>query len=813
MSIPGMPTLDNANTVHFGTYGNVEAEKCTSRLSLTWIIGKILGLVVTVSTEDRGEQWVVLNKKSFAEFKSKVSQQNTEISSKWNRTVIKNITNHLKKTATTIQTGSDTALRKDHTEKLKLLQNAVRKRDIGTTKSILEDGLYQYLVNEPLENNGQTSTLLIEAVKNENLELVELLMDKGADLKACDSSKNTALFAAIESEDPGIVERLLTHDLQNKDILNTPCFLKDGTSSTPLILAVKTGNEQLVQLCIEKGADITATDSFKNSALFVAIQSGNREIAKLLIDKSSPELLNKPCYLKNGTSTTLLMQCIEKKDAELAALLIDKGADLFQYDGNGYTALHTAVYFENKEMTQLLLEKCPEEKKTELLNYTTEVGKKTALMLAANLQNESDQMITLLCKAGADITAVDETGWSALHDAVDQGNCNSVHALLMNCPEEKKESLLALKNDQNETALEWATKCEFQPIIDMFKGKPIEQINTSSLDLKKRIEPHKKHIQEQADILKKLLMLEDASKEEVKKQFYTAYTSLVNEQTELGSKRLQVSPELKQQLEGINNVIATHNIFSEISLQVAKDIYTEKVIQGLKAFDPDKATFNECIMMYETIEGVISSHNTEQIAINEELLKSYTALQKKLAVILGKREIGACLPQQLIQIHATIQSMLKNPDLPEEQKKILTNRANTIATTLYEMKIWKTKTQIVVGKVSAVASQIGSYVPWNWVSKVLPGFITSAVWDRSLTGALMKTAELEMNTLILEGVAEKVRMNIEEWRRERGVENPEISPQYRQIINGMVKLASITYTYRGVVWGVGRRIIGAVTGL
>ncbi|OJJ82742.1 ankyrin repeat domain-containing protein [Aspergillus glaucus CBS 516.65] len=52
--------------------------------------------------------------------------------------------------------------------------------------------------------------------------------------------------------------------------------------SSPLHVACRAGNEQIVWILLEKGADVNALDEWRNSALQVALDSGYDNIAEML---------------------------------------------------------------------------------------------------------------------------------------------------------------------------------------------------------------------------------------------------------------------------------------------------------------------------------------------------------------------------------------------------------------------------------------------------------------------------------------------------------------------------------------------------
>lgn len=56
---------------------------------------------------------------------------------------------------------------------------------------------------------------------------------------------------------------------------------------TPLHIAAKRGNLDIVQLLIERGAELNALNSMGQTPLFLAVQGGHKDIANLLIERGA----------------------------------------------------------------------------------------------------------------------------------------------------------------------------------------------------------------------------------------------------------------------------------------------------------------------------------------------------------------------------------------------------------------------------------------------------------------------------------------------------------------------------------------------
>jgi len=114
---------------------------------------------------------------------------------------------------------------------------------------------------------------LIRAAGNGDVQQVQNLLERGADIEAKDDFDNTPLHCAVFNGHE-FVARLL---LKNKANINA----KDGFGWTPLHWAVSAGHEAVVRLLLENNADIKAKDIYGDTPLQLDA-SERQAIVKLL---------------------------------------------------------------------------------------------------------------------------------------------------------------------------------------------------------------------------------------------------------------------------------------------------------------------------------------------------------------------------------------------------------------------------------------------------------------------------------------------------------------------------------------------------
>lgn len=91
--------------------------------------------------------------------------------------------------------------------------------------------------------------LLTSLNQESEVEIVEWLLDEGADLRAVEDNGYSAIHHAAVNGFAEVIKKLLERDC---DLVNLPC-----KEWSPLQLAVKCGQYEAAQILVEKGADVT----------------------------------------------------------------------------------------------------------------------------------------------------------------------------------------------------------------------------------------------------------------------------------------------------------------------------------------------------------------------------------------------------------------------------------------------------------------------------------------------------------------------------------------------------------------------------
>jgi len=203
-------------------------------------------------------------------------------------------------------------------------------------------------------------------------------------------------------------------DLINKGA-NVNARNKKSCNETPLHNATNQQKFKTVELLLEHGADVNATNGEEKTALHLCCEQNNYEIAELLIKHHAN------VNIEDQDDKTALLLCCEKKCFKIAELLIKHHANVNLTYTNDKTALHLCCEQNNYTMAQLLIEHGAN------VNSTYSNGK-TALLICC--ENKRFKIAKLLIKHNADVNAKYENGQTALHFCCKNDNPEMVELLI-----------------------------------------------------------------------------------------------------------------------------------------------------------------------------------------------------------------------------------------------------------------------------------------------------------------------------------------------------------------------------------------------
>jgi ankyrin repeat protein len=119
---------------------------------------------------------------------------------------------------------------------------------------------------------------------------------------------------------------------------------------TPLSLACRDGNGEMVELLLNAGADAKGKLKGRETVLMTASRTGSLECVKLLVDHGAE------MDAKEARGQTAMMWAAAEGHAEVVSYLIGEGADFRTKLGGGFTPLLFAVRQGHMEVVRVLLE-------------------------------------------------------------------------------------------------------------------------------------------------------------------------------------------------------------------------------------------------------------------------------------------------------------------------------------------------------------------------------------------------------------------------------------------------------------------------
>ncbi|OQR91536.1 ankyrin repeat protein [Achlya hypogyna] len=302
-----------------------------------------------------------------------------------------------------------------------------------------------------LHSGGLTATMVAAAVGHAGV--LQLLLDAGADHRACNHDGQTALALAAEKghssckallqlreRHPGLyfakagqLEALVRGGYSVADT--------DDAGRTALMLAAAEGHDAIVAFLLHRGASLDATDNAGATALVLATGSCRRRLeretlVRLVRNGDTAAVLGvlgeRPALdveqadeVRNvfesrlraaQTGTTLLMQAAQAGHAELVQLLLDRNADVDAEQAEGKTALSFALEGSHRAAIQAIAKERAFRERYPLLYHARCGNVEAAKACLADTPGKIDER--------------DADGWSALMYAASLGHAPMLQLLL-----------------------------------------------------------------------------------------------------------------------------------------------------------------------------------------------------------------------------------------------------------------------------------------------------------------------------------------------------------------------------------------------
>ncbi|KAL7621996.1 hypothetical protein AAE478_007497 [Parahypoxylon ruwenzoriense] len=306
-----------------------------------------------------------------------------------------------------------------------LLGDAVHENHVEVIKILLK--------RKP--THGALSEPFLYAAIHGNVEIIDLLLDAGADKDYQDSDKNTALQIAAFYGKCAAVKTLL---LRRVDL-----DLKDSSGRTALCDAARRGFRKIVKLLLDAGADFNAKDKNGMTALDLA-EGGQSEKIDLLLCKiqlrnleASEEPIEKDKLLQKmisrgsfsvaeyllhegaNPSPGDLQVATKTRNVGLVSLLLRNGADPnWVVDEESGPPIHYAAYWCDARLVEVLLDGSHPKGKANV-NKTGGLNWSALYACIDGLADDHEKiaMFNLLVDNGADYSDLNGPRGTVLHNA------------------------------------------------------------------------------------------------------------------------------------------------------------------------------------------------------------------------------------------------------------------------------------------------------------------------------------------------------------------------------------------------------------
>ena len=194
-------------------------------------------------------------------------------------------------------------------------------------------------------SDEDTTALMHAAIFNQNPEVIETLIDKGANVNAKNKDGSTALTKAAFNPNPEVIKTLIDEgaDINAKN--------KDGYTAL-MFAAPFNQNPEVIKTLIDEDADVNAKNKYGYTALIqAALFNQNPEVIKILINAGT----DVNAKSKSG-STALMFAASSQKNPDAVKALLKAGADANVIDNDGNIAAVFAALNKNPEIHSLILQ-------------------------------------------------------------------------------------------------------------------------------------------------------------------------------------------------------------------------------------------------------------------------------------------------------------------------------------------------------------------------------------------------------------------------------------------------------------------------
>ena len=318
------------------------------------------------------------------------------------------------------------------------LSTSQGKTTIDSASSQSVEMLDFFLESDARQNlNNHQAQHIFNAIRSGKYENVEALINAGLEID--DQFKADLLTTAARQDDANILRLLLHNYAFNIDQFS------EFSKSNALSAATKAGKLDNILILLEAGANIKTTFDHQETILHAAAQQDKQDVTRFILEKNLFDINQ-----RDANGRTPLMSAALYNKAATMRLLIDNGADTSLKDNDTKTLLHYAAMSgrstpPNPEALEFLLDR------NELdINATDKDGNSP---IHDSTESHNDDNFLLLLNSGANITLKNKNNDTLLHKAALSRNPDAIAKILETIPAENLAEAINAQNKKGETPL------------------------------------------------------------------------------------------------------------------------------------------------------------------------------------------------------------------------------------------------------------------------------------------------------------------------------------------------------------------------
>ena len=255
---------------------------------------------------------------------------------------------------------------------------------------------------------AQNQNTIIDAVKENDLSSLRILLDSGENVNASDPDGSIALHWAVHNDSLEITQLLLSAGSQ----VNA----KNRYGVAPLSLAANNGSPSMVKTLLERGAFANTVMAEEESVLMTAARAGIEEVVDLLISAGANVNAR-----ESWRGQTALMWAAAEGNQKVLELLISEGADVSARSDKGFTPLLFAAREGETSIVRSLIESgasvseaLPSREAVVTENGMSSAAQTGMTPLLLAIGSAHFETAALLLELGADPNSA-PLGWAPIH--------------------------------------------------------------------------------------------------------------------------------------------------------------------------------------------------------------------------------------------------------------------------------------------------------------------------------------------------------------------------------------------------------------